>query len=272
MDIEKGRIVYDEASAAACFADWESSACLVTSTWPKCDAIFRGTQPLQAPCTRDDECASGRCRISDCFAFGEACAVYGWCPAEGCAVLSCVPDCCLGSCATALPVRGINDTCGSDADCGPDAACEVWTIDFPTCRPRPRMGLGEPCDRCLPGLYCYYTCQTYVKDGEPCNGSVPCENMLSQCDPASHTCKSRLNLGDPCTEDANCPAYAICSAGICTLLPAPGESCTVPAGYSWTYGCRAGACVNGICHAETVPCTIESLQNSDAGVLGTTPN
>jgi len=80
MDIEKGRIVNDEASAAACFADWESSACLVTSTWPKCDAIFRGTQPLQAPCTRDDECASGRCRISDCIVFDEACVGSGWCP------------------------------------------------------------------------------------------------------------------------------------------------------------------------------------------------
>lgn len=274
MDIEKGRIVYDEKNATACFTDWETSACLLTSTWPKCDAIFRGTQPLHAPCVRDGECASGRCFISDCHAVGDACAVYGWCPENGCADLSCVPDCCLGACAPPQTFGIDSYMCGSDADCAPDASCEVWTIDFPTCRPR--VGLGASCSNagCLAGLYCSssHTCRPPVKDGEPCSDGVPCENMLSQCDPASYTCRGRLNLGDPCTADASCPSYAVCSAGICSLLPAPGESCTVPEGESWTDGCRVGTCVNGLCHAETVPCTVESVLKRDAGVLGEIPD
>ena len=225
---------------------------------PNDNVCFGGSEDTN-PCTNDVDCP-GLCTALACVGGpddGTVCAVNADC------VTACVdPDdlcdgCTLGDsgggwvaqlcdggdnhgdlCSTNTDCTG--GTCGSDpcgscgglctanADCGDSCACDVDNI----CLGGTNDGDGCTNDTDCPGVCTALVC---VENGGTCATNSDCGGV---CAPEfdDETCQGGTNDGDPCTDDADCPAGGTCeledAVGVRMIPPVTDSCITLAAGNS----------------------------------------
>jgi len=231
--VNAGKIIYDGAAAATCFAATSlvGVACTMTAQEavpndPSCAHIFNGTVAEGGPCSQPDECVSGSCDLD---------------VVTGC---SGTAGCCTGACAAVappappasapLPIGG--DCSAAGSSCVAGAFCSASTALCVAL-----LAVGQPCDNaaeefCRSGLTCsvpaggtQQVCLARPAEGESCNGGVLCDVLDDFCDPATRTCQPEIGVGGACPNGVGCVDYAQCDGRTrkCLEDGQAGDSCSL---------------------------------------------
>lgn len=235
-----------------------------------------GTAMFCEACTSDASCAGAgtRClRYPDGALYcGQTCGSDAECDNGTCEMISdgsrqCIRRDTSGSpnCAAAPapdpgpepdPDGGVDprppeDTCGSDADCGPTEVCDT---DAGVCVTRPGAGLGDPCttnDMCTSGLCA-------IDDGagdsfctQLCDAATPCPSGFecASVEGGSSACRPTMaGLGEACTGPGDCLSNMCAESAngrFCTRTCGSAMAC--PAGFEClaTEGGGTSVCVEG---------------------------
>jgi len=228
-ELDSGRMAWDPARAETCIASVQLAECPRLSSglqpWSLgCPGLFTGAVLIGEPCVRDLECGTGYCQQPYC-----------------------TEACCLGNCASRIPIGGRCNS-GEESSCVAGAACgydDNFEMGAWVCI-QAGIEQGKPCfdgksDPCKAGLRCdsnKQICMPYPKDGEPCDpAGVTCDRFGSYCDPGRNRCQALKQIGSSCNGN-DCVGIAMCQGGKCVAKPGTGEPCTVPDGDIGLYRCR----------------------------------
>jgi hypothetical protein len=266
--IDSGRLVYDSRQGAICANAFATASCSIGEAAPgspislACAGMLEGTVPPGGDCVQSDECVSHNCIIPHCGT-----------------------SCCLGTCAVSATVGA---SCTDPSACFPDKYCtagQTMTSNGPypdTGICQTFMALGQDCanpsSTCQFGLDCdamTWTCQPFVKDGQPCWPDGPhCDNQASYCNGTPGTCQPRdeprASCWFPSSATHSCVFYSYCQnqssdssvpiTGVCVPYPGIGETCD-------SIGSVYCSCINGTCqYSPESPCAVETAVHPDAGV------
>jgi hypothetical protein len=227
--VNAGKIIYDGAAAATCFAATSlvGVACTMTAQRavpndPSCAHIFNGTLAEGAPCSQTDECASANCDID---------------VVTGC---SGTPGCCTGACGPAAPVAAAPLPIGGDcsavgSSCVAGAFCSASTALCVA-----NVAVDQPCDSatekfCGPGLTCspppggtQPVCLAPAAEGETCSTTFLCDALDDFCDASTGKCRPKIAVGGACLSGVVCVDYAQCDGPTskCVENGQAGDSCT----------------------------------------------
>lgn len=238
--VNEGRLTYDAAAAAACFAEYKSTC---SQTPASCSRVFAGAKVAGEDC-RTDECEAGF-----------YCASDGGCP---------------GTCAARKPagteVRS-SSMCieGTKSHFGlPDGGFGSICVTPVT--------QGQPCadTECADGLFCnaQHTCVKPFALGEQCSqpgtSSAECEPLIGvTCQPANDggvsRCGKLARRGEACgfcTQDLRCVIPQGQTFGVCGDLGTAGQSCRIDT------ECQLGLYCNNTSHL------CESPRGLDADCTG----
>ena len=136
-------------------------------------------------------------------------------------------DCTGGTCGSD-PCGSCGGLCTANADCGDSCACDVDNI----CLGGTNDGDGCTNDTDCPGVCTALVC---VENGGTCATNSDCGGV---CAPEfdDETCQGGTNDGDPCTDDADCPAGGTCeledAVGVRMIPPVTDSCITLAAGNS----------------------------------------
>jgi len=231
--VNAGKIIYDGAAAATCFAATSlvGVACTTTAQQavpndPSCAHIFNGTVAEGGPCSQPDECVSASCNLD---------------VVTGC---SGTPGCCTGACAPTAPAASAPLPVGADCSaaglsCVAGAFCSASTALCVA-----NVTVGQPCDNatekfCGPGLTCLpapggtqQVCLAPPAEGETCATGLPCDGLDDFCDPATRTCQPEIGVGGACPDGVGCVDYAQCDGRTRTCVEngQVGDSCSLSDG------------------------------------------
>jgi len=226
-DVSAGKIIYDGAAAATCFAATSptSVACTMTAMWyapedPSCGRIFIGTQAEGAACVTTDECASANCDTNDLTA------------------CTGMPTCCAGTCgpAAAAPLSIGSDCSAAGSRCVAGAFCSA---SRGLCVAN--VAVGQPCDPatekfCGIGLTCgsaasgsQQVCLAHPAEGESCATLATCDALDDYCEGATRKCVPKVAVGGACPDGVACVDYAQCDGPTrtCVSNGKAGALCTL---------------------------------------------
>ena len=246
--LEKGSVSYHPERVQQCLDDLATQECAAINATrlASCESIFEGSSAGE--CTSDFECASGHC----CGG-------------------TCTDDATLGA------------ACRRDEDCESSLVCSKNECS-------PRSTVGQPCngDGCEYGLVCDKvreicedpTGHTYGLDEDPAPSGAECtastdmafcpdwgfcrlSGGLLQTDncigasvctmirvPSEWICKELVDLGEECSNDAECVPLTRCT-GTCDPLKENGAECARP----WeclSNNCRESLCAPNDTCVETI--------------------
>ena len=246
-DIERGLTTFDREQASACLDAMRernrADACdrlgMLEETNPACREVFRGTQPVGAPCSRARHCQSRRCDESA------------------------KPDECYGACVPAAEPVGRGESCGDPGKrckSGEDLDCVYSDADQKQiCQKIQPAGSGEDCSsplQCKDRLTCLSgTCTslTIRSQGESCGAEEQrCELGLlcrssGSGEGMSTSCQPPGGVGDSCTNALGCSYELYCdgpqeeNAGTCQKRNMLDESCDADED-CWSDNCQDGTC------------------------------
>jgi hypothetical protein len=245
-EVSAGRLIYDGAAAAQCFAATSlvGVPCTMTAQAavpndPSCAHIFTGAQAEGDPCGQPDECVSATCNID---------------PLTDC---SGTPVCCTGTCAppgpaAAAPVAVGGDCSAAGSSCVAGAFCSTLTALCVA-----RLAVGQPCDAtmdryCSIGLTCgpaasgtQPVCLAPPAEGESCATLMPCDGLDDYCDPLARKCLRKVVPGGFCQTGACCVDYARWDGGTTCVADAKlGDPCelSMPPFCLGSLDCTHGFC------------------------------
>jgi hypothetical protein len=231
--VNAGKIIYDGAAAATCFAATSlvGVACTTTAQQavpndPSCAHIFNGTVAEGGPCTQPDECVSASCNLD---------------LVTGC---SGTPGCCTGACAPTAPAASAPLPVGADCSAAGSSCVAGAFCSASTALCVANVTVGQPCDNatekfCGPGLTCLpapggtqQVCLAPPAEGETCATGLPCDGLDDFCDPATRTCQPEIGVGGACPNGVGCVDYAQCDGRTRTCVEngQVGDSCSLSDG------------------------------------------
>lgn len=193
-------------------------------------------KPLAAQCERDNQCATGYCKLppeTEGARESGACAEHV-APGGACATTE---ECRAGECKTGKCLLGLAAECQSDVECE-SGLCSASAANTPKqCRALPAF--GEACAggrRCGPTLSCGPAgLDVCLYDNEqPCQLAQGCASLFcnaGKCGPAPA-------VGAPCL-NSQCGFGEVCERNTC--LKPTGAGCAAPA------QCASGKCSNKVC-------------------------
>ncbi len=206
------RLRYDGMQATRCLATIDTSSCVGEFLDDEaCRGLFAGLVPPGGDCYPME----GRI-----FMVGSETCSAGFCEVAGT---------CPGSC---VPFAAREESC-EGTRCGPEDYCDPAER---RCRARKQSGerCGDDAGDCLSDLICRdgteRICVAVARnEGDPCGAETVCGGP-SVC--VEGRCRSRSELGKPCTLPTHCPVGAVCArdpeAGerVCLTPRGEGGSCT----------------------------------------------
>lgn len=259
---EVGRIEFDPAAAATCFAYVDARGCFQPHTYAAsedeiagraaCSSILRGTMVQNGPCllslecapqsdaevvcgfapTCQDACCIGGCRVLGTVPIGTPCTNQTRCEAGS----FCANDPNTGQFTVCTKQKPIGASCQSSNECDESGSC-----DFNTGTCRAPVGAGQSCEGagCQPGLFCAdpgfdgnAICYAYEELGKSCPGEWfqdGCKEFGAACSPSSNTCVALPGPGQPCaqTNEGQCALSASCDwqTQTCVARAGEGEPC-----------------------------------------------
>ena len=228
--VNAGKITYDGAAAATCFAATSPTlvACTMTAQWyapedPSCARIFIGTQAEGAACRTSNECASANCDTNDLTA------------CSGTPTM-----CCAGTCgpvtAAPAPLPIGSDCSAAGSSCVAGSFCSA---SRGLCVAN--VAVGQPCDLatekyCGIGLTCgpaasgsQQVCLAHPAEGESCATLPTCDALDDYCDVATRKCLPKIAVGAACPNGIDCVDYAQCDGPTrtCVSNGKAGALCTL---------------------------------------------
>jgi hypothetical protein len=241
--IEAGIVGYVGPAARQCHEALATVSCDTSARDARiaplaCTQMFVGSLAEDAPCSLDEECASGTCTLPVC------------------------PElCCTGTCRGRRAVGNVDDPCELDRDCVADTFCGNDQICHPLVTEGGLCDDDRECDyhlgcigptELMPG-----NCRVLPLLGESCPYQR-CAELGAVCN-ASHVCVAVGLPGTPCASGDDCSPLARCdtTAGVCTEVPRLGEPCTFTcAGESFCDVNGSKTCIAP--RANTEPCSSDA--------------
>jgi hypothetical protein len=237
-DVAAGKIKYDAVEAGACLDSVTAIlACRLSAPRTRavaaCNATFIGSVAAGGACLVNEDCVSSRCSFVNC----------------GTAM------CCPGTCDAPQPTGvAIGAACTSSSQCVDGAFCP-FAVNGSVCTAVKAAGAScTGSEECVSGTACLpsaagaatRTCVVPPARGEPCVGSLTCDDRGDFCDPATMKCAARIAPGGACDPMAiGCVLYAACDATTlkCVARGGIGAACTQALPCQSNLTCTNGACL-----------------------------
>lgn len=260
--IEKGTVVYDGASAAACLAAFKAQ-CNMEDEPAACEKTFTGKVEVGGACEANAECAGE----AECTTDDKGC--NGKCAARGGEGDSCeAVGCKAGFACDNQSKKCVVEKLGADGDdcdtneCGEGLFCDYsGGSGVPKCRPL--GGEGKPCEshsQCQNGLACSgdkcvkpaaadATCDD-PGDSRVCAAGHVC-SIIGKLSEKTAKCLPVAKAGEACKSHLQCVALDLYCQGLetgaaegkCGSLPKIGEACTPPGdAFPQFFACLTGRC------------------------------
>ena len=258
--INAGKVIYDAAATAVCFAAMRETECALLNDGPPnaaCDEVFTGTVAPGANCYMTEECLGSNAECND----GD-----------------CQLQCCLGSCEAAA---ALYESCADGKRCVEGAHC----VTLPTSGQFCQAGdLSSPCNssyECDTALWCDMSgatgsCAADFPANSSCSDDRQCPApQICVGDDASTgigNCAEVSTLSAPCDNECFGPYYchAIGDAiGDCRELPGIGGNCAIANRCAGTLRCNgttnlcvARVALDGVCQV-TNDCELGLICDAD---------